>query len=356
VSERAHLFSALQLRDLRLRNRVLVSPMCQYSCEDGLANDWHLVHLGAFAVGGAALVLTEATAVVPEGRITPWDLGLWNDAQAEALERIVRFIEGQGAAAGIQLAHAGRKGSTARPWAGGGPVEPAGGGWEPVAPSAIPFDAGQLTPRALTVEEIAATVGAFASAARRAVDIGCRALEIHAAHGYLLHEFLSPLSNRRTDGYGGSFENRSRIVREVVEAVRAVVPERLPLLLRISATDWAEQGGWTLEEAVELSRAVKPLGVDLIDCSSGGLVPVRIPVAPGYQVPFSERIRREAAIPTAAVGLISEPEHADVIVRAGQADAVFLARELLRNPRWPIAAALKLGHPAPVPEQYLRAF
>jgi 2,4-dienoyl-CoA reductase-like NADH-dependent reductase (Old Yellow Enzyme family) len=355
MGDPAHLFSPLALRDLRLRNRVLVSPMCQYSCEDGLANDWHLVHLGAFAVGGAALVLTEATAVQPEGRISPWDMGLWNDAQAEALAPVVAFVHAHGAAAGIQLAHAGRKASTARPWDGGGAVASTAGGWQPVAPSAVPFDEGHLVPRALTVEEIAATVQAFAAAARRALEIGCRTVEIHAAHGYLLHEFLSPLANRREDRYGGSFENRSRIVREVVEAVRAVWPERLPLLLRISATDWTE-GGWDPEESVELARAVKSLGVDLVDCSSGGLVPARIPAAPSYQVPFAERIRREVGMPTGAVGLIAEPEQADLIVRSGQADAVFLARELLRNPRWPLSAAKKLGHPAPVPPQYLRAF
>ncbi|HET7754002.1 MAG TPA: NADH:flavin oxidoreductase/NADH oxidase [Anaeromyxobacteraceae bacterium] len=355
MAEPTHLFSPLQLRDVRLRNRVFVSPMCMYSSTDGFANDWHLVHLGSLAAGGSALVLTEATAVLPEGRISPWDLGLWDDRHGEVLGRIVRFVEGQGAAAGIQLAHAGRKASTNRPWDGGGPVDAAGGGWQPVAPSAVPFDAGHLEPRALTIEEIAATVKAFAAAARRALDAGCQTVEIHAAHGYLLHQFLSPLSNRRDDRYGGSFENRSRVVREVVEAVRGVWPERLPLLLRISATDWTE-GGWSPEESVALSRAVKPLGVDLVDCSSGGLVPARIPAGPSYQVPFAERIRREAGVATGAVGLISEPEQADGIVRAGQADAVFLARELLRNPRWPLTAAKKLGHPPPVPKQYLRAF
>jgi 2,4-dienoyl-CoA reductase-like NADH-dependent reductase (Old Yellow Enzyme family) len=350
-----HLFSPLQLRELRLRNRVFASPMCQYSCEDGLANDWHLVHLGGLAVGGAALVLTEAAAVLPEGRISPWDLGVWDDRQAEALARVVAFIAAQGAAPGVQLAHAGRKGSTGRPWEGGGPVAADAGGWEPVAPSAVPFGEGHLVPRALAVDEIGAVVAAFAAAARRALDVGCRAVEIHAAHGYLLHEFLSPLANRREDRYGGSFENRTRIVREVVEAVRAVWPERLPLLLRISATDWTE-GGWTPDDSVALARAVKPLGVDLVDCSSGGLVAAPVPAAPSYQVPFSERIRREAGVASAAVGLITEAQQADGIVRSGQADAVFLARELLRNPHWPLAAAKQLGHPPPVPPQYLRAY
>jgi 2,4-dienoyl-CoA reductase-like NADH-dependent reductase (Old Yellow Enzyme family) len=355
VGEPAHLFTPLQLRDLRLRNRVLVSPMCQYSAQDGFANDWHLVHLGGLALGGAALVLTEATAVLPEGRISPWDLGLWNDAQGEMLARIVRFVEAHGAVAGIQLAHAGRKASTARPWDGGRPVDAARGGWQPVAPSAVPFDAGHLHPHALAVDESASTVKAFGDAARRALDVGCKTVEIHAAHGYLLHQFLSPLSNRREDRYGGSFENRSRLAREVVEAVRAVWPERWPVLLRISATDWTD-GGWNLDESVALARAVKALGVDLVDCSSGGLVPARIPAAPGYQVPFAERIRHEAGIATGAVGLISEPEQADNIVRAGQADAVFLARELIRNPHWALGAAKRLGHPLPVPPQYLRAF
>jgi 2,4-dienoyl-CoA reductase-like NADH-dependent reductase (Old Yellow Enzyme family) len=355
VPEPVHLFSPLRLRGLELRNRVLVSPMCQYSSADGFASDWHLVHLGAFAVGGAALVLTEATAVAPEGRISPWDLGLWDDRHCEMLARIVRFVDAHGAAAGIQLAHAGRKASTARPWDGGGPVDSASGGWQPVAPSAIPFDAAHVTPRALTAGDLAAVVKAFGAAAQRALDVGCKTVEIHAAHGYLLHEFLSPLSNSRDDRYGGSLENRSRLLREVVGAVRAVWPERLPLLLRISATDWAE-GGWSVDESVALARSVKGLGVDLVDCSSGGLVPARVPAAAGYQVPFSEQIRREAGVATAAVGLISQPEQADAIVRSGQADAVFLARELLRNPRWPIDAAKKLGHPAPVPPQYARAY
>lgn len=351
----AHLFTPLRLRELQLRNRVLASPMCQYSSEDGLANDWHLVHLGGLAIGGAALVLTEATAVVPEGRISPWDLGLWRDAQSEMLARIVRFVEAHGAVAGIQLAHAGRKASTDRPWDGGRPVDAERGGWQPVAPSAVPFAEGHLHPRALTVDEIRAVVKAFGAAARRALDVGCKTVEIHAAHGYLLHEFLSPLSNRRDDQYGGSFENRTRLVCEVVEAVRAVWPERWPVLLRISATDWVD-GGWSPDESVALAGAVKTLGVDLVDCSSGGLVPASIPAAPGYQVPFAARIRREAGIATGAVGLISEPEQADNIVRSGQADAVFLARELLRNPHWALAAAKKLGHPPPVPRQYLRAF
>lgn len=351
-----NLFSSLSLRDVRISNRIVVSPMCQYSSTDGFANEWHLVHLGSRAVGGAALILTEAAAITPEGRISPADLGLWKDEHIEPLARIVRFLDENGAVAGIQLAHAGRKASTAAPWKGGQPVSPEQGGWERiVAPSPIPFDEHWPVPSEMSADDIRSTVAAFSDAACRALQAGFRVVEIHAAHGYLLHEFLSPLSNRRTDSYGGSFDARTRIVREVVEAVRRDWPERLPLFVRISAVDWAE-GGWTLEDSIDLARRLKLLGVDLIDCSSGGLLPhVRIPVGPGYQVTFAERIRKEAQIPTGAVGMITSPEQADTIIRSGQADIVLLARQMLRNPYWPLHAARTLGHEQAWPPQYQRA-
>ncbi|MHB1312018.1 MAG: NADH:flavin oxidoreductase/NADH oxidase [Gemmatimonadaceae bacterium] len=351
------LFDSLTLRGLTLRNRIAVSPMCQYSAGDGLANDWHLVHLGSRAVGGAGLVIAEATAVTAPGRISPQDLGLWSEAQVEPLARIVRVIEGQGAVAGIQLAHAGRKASTLRPWDDGtGTATAAAGGWDDVVgPSAVPFDAASVTPRALSDGEIAGVVAAFAAAAGRALAAGFRVVELHAAHGYLLHEFLSPLSNRRTDGYGGSFESRTRIVREVVDAVRRVWPEALPLFVRVSATDWLD-GGWDLEQTVELARVLKDRGVDLIDCSSGGnATGVRIPLTPGYQVPLAARVRQGADIATGAVGLITGAAQADEIIRQGQADVVLLAREMLRDPYWPLHAAAELGQAAPWPPQYLRA-
>jgi 2,4-dienoyl-CoA reductase-like NADH-dependent reductase (Old Yellow Enzyme family) len=351
------LFSPVHMRSLVLRNRVIVSPMCEYSSRDGFANDWHMVHLGSRAVGGAGAVLTEASAVTADGRISAADLGIYSDDHVEPLARIFRFIHAHGAIPGMQLAHAGRKASTAEPWTGGGPVPPAEGGWEPIwAPSAIPFREGWQVPRAMPVTEIDQVVRAFAAAARRVLEAGGQIAEIHAAHGYLLHEFLSPLSNRRDDGYGGSFDNRTRIVREVVDAVRAVWPERLPLWVRISATDWVE-GGWTIDDSVALAAQLKDCGVDLIDCSSGGNVPsAQIPLGPGYQVPFAARIRREAGIMTGAVGLITESHQAEAIIRDGQADVVILARELLRNPYWPLHAAKALGAAAPVPTQYLRAF
>lgn len=351
----ATLLDALQIRGLTLRNRILVSPMCQYCGDDGFANDWHLVHLGSRAVGGAALVLTEATAVLPEGRITPEDLGLWQDAHVEPLARIVRFIHGQGSHAGVQLAHAGRKASSYRPWAPAtGSVPPAAGGWTTLAPSAVAFE-GYAVPQALAESGVRDVVRAFAAAARRAREAGFRIIEIHAAHGYLLNEFLSPLSNRRDDRYGGSFENRTRLVRDVVEAVRREWPERLPLFVRISATDWVE-GGWDIEQSVELAKLLRPLGVDLVDCSSGGLVAhAKIPVAPGYHVPFAERIRRDAGVLTGAVGLITSATQADEIVRSGRADAVLLARQFLRDPYWPLNAAAELGQADTWPAQYLRA-
>jgi len=351
----SHLFEPLALRGLTLRNRIAVSPMCQYSSVDGLASDWHLVHLGARAVGGAGLVFTEATAVEARGRISPVDLGLWNDRQIEPLARIVRFVEAQGAAAGVQLAHAGRKGSTAAPWEGRAGVPAAEGGWTPVAPSALAYADGYPDPAALDPAGIAAVVAAFGDTARRARAAGFRVAEVHAAHGYLLHQFLSPLSNRREDAWGGSFENRTRLLREVVSAVRAAWPEELPVMVRLSATDWVE-GGWDLEQSVALCRALGPLGVDLVDVSSGGLSPrQKIQAGPGYQTGFAERIRREAGIATGAVGMLTSPEQCDHAVRTGQADLVLLARELLRDPYFPLRAAKALGHEGPWPRQYLRA-
>ncbi len=351
-----HLFDPLTIRSQTFTNRVFVSPMCEYSSDDGFANDWHLVHLGSRAVGGAGLVLTEATAVTPEGRISPQDLGIWKDDHVDFLSRIVRFIHGQGSVAGMQLAHAGRKASTYRPWSGTGAIAVADGGWsEVLAPSAVPFADNYPMPQALTVDGIARVTAAFADAARRALAAGMRVIEIHAAHGYLLHEFLSPLSNQRDDHYGGSFDNRTRLVREVVTAVRGVWPESLPLFVRISATDWLE-GGWDIEQSVELARQLKPLGVDFIDCSSGGnAARAPIPVGPGYQAPFAERIRRDAGILTGAVGLITEASQAEQIVSGGQADAVLLARELLRDPYFPLRAARELGQEVTWPAQYLRA-
>ena len=354
----SHLFAPLKLRDVEARNRIGVSPMCQYSSRDGFADDWHLVHLGAFAAGGAGIVFTEATAVLPEGRISPQDLGVWDDAHVDMLSRIAAFVAKQGAVPGMQLAHAGRKASTRRPWdAGPATVPAAEGGWpgEVWAPSAVPFSDAHALPRALDAEGIRRVARAFRDAAERARDAGFHILEVHAAHGYLLHEFLSPLSNRRDDEYGGSFENRIRIVREVVDAVRERWPERLPLSVRLSATDWAE-GGWSVDESVELARVLRGHDVDLVDASSGGLVPhQKVPFAPGYQVPFARRIRREAGIATAAVGLVTEPDQADSIIRDGDADVVLLAREMLRRPHWPLFAAHALGVEGPWPAQYLRA-
>ncbi len=351
-----HLFEPFLMRGVTLRNRIAVSPMCEYSSRDGFASNWHLVHLGSRAVGGAGLVLTEAAAVEARGRISPQDLGMYDDAHVEKLAEIVRFVEEHGAVCGTQIAHAGRKASTAPPWEGGKPLGVEQGGWRPiVAPSALPFlDDGQV-PVALDIDGIAGIVAAFAAAARRALAAGFNVIEIHAAHGYLAHEFYSPLSNRRTDAYGGSFENRTRFLREIVVAVRAIWPEDRPLLVRISASDWVD-GGWTIDDSVELARTLRTLGVDLIDCSSGGAVPgAAIPLGPGYQVEFAERIRREAGIATGAVGMITEPAQADAIVRTGQADIVLLARELLRQPYWPLRAATELGQDGPWPRQYLRA-
>ena len=352
----SHLFEPLTLRGVTLPNRIAVSPMCQYSSEDGFANDWHLVHLGSRAAGGAGLVLTEAAAVTPQGRISPQDLGIWNDGQMEFLARIVHFIAQRGSVAGIQLAHAGRKASTPPPWENRTvALTEAEGGWPIVAPSAIPFDKGCLVPKALSEAEIKEITTAFVQAARRSLQAGFRIAEIHAAHGYLLHQFLSPLSNRRTDQYGGSFENRTRLLRDTVTSVRDVWPENLPLLVRISATDWVD-GGWDMEQSLELVRQLLPLGVDLIDCSSGGSDPnARIPLGPGYQTRFAEQIRRDTGGKTGAVGLITAPAQADHIIRSGQADLVLLARELLRDPYWPLRAGRELGHFTPWPAQYVRS-
>ena len=356
IDHPAPLFAPFTLRSVTLRNRIGVSPMCQYSSVDGFATDWHLVHLGSRAVGGAGLVFAEATAVTADGRISPADLGIWADAHVDQLARCAQFIARQGAAPGIQLAHAGRKASTAPPWQGGHPLGVEQGGWRPVvAASALAFGDGYPVPDALTLSGIHGVIGAFRSAAQRALDAGFHVVELHAAHGYLLHQFLSPLSNHRDDAYGGTLENRTRLTREVVAAVRDVWPDHLPLFVRISATDWMH-GGWDADQSVELARMLAPLGVDLIDCSSGGIVPgARVPVAPGYQVEFARRIRREAAIATAAIGLITVPQQADTIVREESADMVLLARQELRDPYFPLHAAQALGATGPWPVQYLRA-
>jgi 2,4-dienoyl-CoA reductase-like NADH-dependent reductase (Old Yellow Enzyme family) len=347
------LLSPLTIRDITLRNRIVMSPMCQYVAAEGLASDWHLVHLGSRAVGGVALVMVEATAVTRDGRISPGDMGIWAEQHVEPLARIARFVHSQGAVAGIQLAHAGRKASCEPPWKGGASLKtPAAGGWTVVGPSPVPFNEGDPVPVPLDEAGIEGIVAAFEAAARRALAAGFRVIEIHAAHGYLLHEFLSPLSNRRTDGYGGSQENRMRLLLRVAERLRQRMPEGLPLFVRISATDWAE-GGWDVEQSVVLARRLKDLGVDLIDVSSGALVPqARIPVAKGYQVPLARKIRGDACIMTGAVGLITEPRHADEIVTGGAADLVFLARELLREPYWALKAQQELGAEPSWPTPY----
>ncbi len=361
-STQPHLFAPLTIREISLRNRIMVSPMCQYSVErrDGRATDWHLVHLGARAVGGAGLVCAEATAVTPEGRISPEDLGIWSDEHVEPLARITRFLAEHGAAPGIQLAHAGRKASTRRPWDGGGPLPMEQGGWQVVGPSPVPFDEGYQVPHVLEHDEIRAIVDAFRQGARRSLDAGFQVIELHAAHGYLLHQFLSPVSNLRGDEYGGSFENRIRLTVEVVRAIREVWPARLPLFVRVSATDWLEKvpgtHGWDLEQTVALASVLRDDGVDAFDCSSGGNVArVRVPVGSGYQVPFAAAVRRQSGMPSIAVGMINAPEQADQIIRTGEADLVALARAELRNPNWPLAAARTLHAEAPWPEQYVRA-
>ncbi len=351
----AHLFDSLKLRDIVLPNRIGLPPMCQYSAHDGVAADWHFVHYGTRATGGAGLMIVEATAVTAEGRISPGDLGLWNDGQIEPLARIARFAGEHGTVAAVQLAHAGRKAGIGLGWQEQRSLRADEGGWATVAPSALSFGPGYDVPQALDEAGIRAVIDQFAAAARRARDAGFPIVEIHAAHGYLLHQFLSPLSNQRTDEWGGSFENRTRLVREVARTVRAEWPERLPLLIRLSATDWVE-GGWNIEETVALCRSLKELGIDLVDVSTAGLLPTaKIPVGPGFQTEFAERVRHEADLPVAAVGMITSPAQADHIVRSGQADMVLLGRELLRNPYWPLAAARELGQPASWPKQYLRA-
>jgi 2,4-dienoyl-CoA reductase-like NADH-dependent reductase (Old Yellow Enzyme family) len=353
-----HLFDPLTIKSVTLRNRIGVSPMCQYSSDDGIANDWHLVHLGARAVGGAGLVIAEATAVSPEGRISPGDAGLWSDKHVEPITRVNRFVRQHGAVPGIQLAHAGRKASASRPWEGDGHLPEDRGGWPTIAPSAIAFGDGLTkVPRAMTAEDIQRVQADFVAAAHRSLAAGVEWLELHFAHGYLAHEFLSPLANHRTDSYGGSFDNRIRFALETTRVVRAAWPERLPLAVRLSCTDWVP-GGWDIEQSIELSLRLKSEGVDLIDCSSGAIIPgVKIPVAPGFQVAFAERIRREAGMATAAVGFITEPKQADDIVRGGQADVVLLAREFLRDPYWPAHAAKILGQKVTdPPPQYARAW
>lgn len=353
-TQTAALFRPLSIRSLTLRNRIMVAPMCQYSSEDGFANDWHLVHLGSFASGGAALVMTEATAVEARGRISPQDLGIYSDAHIEALTRITNFIKAQGAVPAIQLAHAGRKASCYRPWSGKGELSTDEGRWQTVAPSSLRFSDDYPLPHELTPTEIQTIVASFQAAAQRARTAGFEVVEIHAAHGYLIHEFLSPLSNQREDEYGGSPSKRMRLLLEVVTATRQVWPADLPLFVRLSATDWTEHG-LTIHDTVEIAKALKAHGVDLIDVSSGGNILAPVPLAPGYQVPFAEQVRREAEIPTAAVGLITEPHQANGIITNGEADLVAMARELLRNPRWPYAAAHALQQDIPWARQYERA-
>ncbi|WP_080057916.1 NADPH dehydrogenase NamA [Spirosoma aerolatum] len=350
------LFSPLALRSIQLKNRIVVSPMCQYSSLDGFANDWHLVHLGSRAVGGAGLIFTEATAVSPEGRISPDDLGIWSNEHIAGLKRITQFIQQNGSVAGIQLAHAGRKASHRRPWEGGALISPTEErGWQTVAPSAISFQEGQHPPEALTAEGIEQVLSDFEEATKRAIKAGFQVVEIHAAHGYLLHQFMSPLSNQRTDDYGGLFGNRIRLLLEVIERVQSVWPDDLPLFVRISATDWTE-GGWTIDDSVTLAKILSEKGVDVVDCSTGGNVArAKIPVGPGYQVSFAERIKQEAGIKTAAVGLITSAEQAEAILENGQADLILLAREFLRDPYFPLHAARALGDSVDWPVQYERA-
>jgi 2,4-dienoyl-CoA reductase-like NADH-dependent reductase (Old Yellow Enzyme family) len=352
------LFSPFALRGVTLRNRIGVSPMCQYSYDDGFSNDWQLVHLGSRAAGGAGLVIVEATAVEARGRITPRDLGIWTDAHVEPLARVARFIAQQGATPGIQLAHAGRKASTQIPWKGGGPLADEEGGWDPIGPIAMPFNKGWRVPREMTSGDIDIVRGAFAEAVKRASTAGFTWLEIHAAHGYLLHSFLSPLSNHRRDEYGGSFDNRIRLLLHVARDARKIWPDDKPVTVRLSCSDWVD-GGWTIDDSIEVSRRLKGEGVDLIDCSSGGNVPnAKIEIAPGYQAPFAEAIRAQTGMATAAVGMITQAKQADDIIREGRADVALLARKLLRDPYWPIHAARELGRvdAVPVPPQYARAF
>lgn len=351
----ATLFTPLKLRELELKNRIVMSPMCQYSAEGGIPNEWHRVHYGTRAVGGAAMVMVEATAVCPEGRITPWCTGLWSDAHVRAFEPITEFIRNQGAVPAIQIAHAGRKASSDAPWRGGHCLPVGAGGWQTVAPSAVPFSPVHGTPHVLTLSEIDGIVEMFVEAAQRALAAGFEVAEVHCAHGYLLNEFLSPLSNRREDDYGGSLENRCRLPLRIAQAVRDLWPQQWPVLVRISATDWVE-GGWDLVQSIQFAKWLKEIGIDLIDCSTGGLIhDAKIPAAPGFQVPFAAGVRDEAGIATGAVGLITQPTQAEQILQDGQADLIFLARELLRDPYWPLHAARELGVDVPWPNQYVRA-
>jgi 2,4-dienoyl-CoA reductase-like NADH-dependent reductase (Old Yellow Enzyme family) len=350
------LFSPLKIRSLELKNRVAVSPMCQYSCVDGVMNDWHLVHLGSRAVGGAGLIFTEATAVSPEGRISPDDAGIWNDEQVETLKRITSFIKSQNSVPGIQLAHAGRKASTFSPWKGNGEVKSENGGWKTLAPSQIPFTDDYPNPKEMTLSDIKLVVNQFKSAAQRSIDAGFEVIELHFAHGYLVHEFLSPFSNHRKDNYGGNFDNRCRIAIEIAKSVREIIPQKTPLFARISSTDWVE-GGWDIDQSIKLSIWLKEAGVDLIDCSSGGnVLKAKIPIGPGYQIPFAQQIKKEANILTGGVGLITTAEQAEEIIKSEQADIVLLAREMLRDPHWALHAAKKLNvNLTDYPKQYLRA-
>ncbi|HKJ32314.1 MAG TPA: NADH:flavin oxidoreductase/NADH oxidase [Balneolales bacterium] len=350
----SQLFTPLKIREITFNNRIFVSPMCQYSSKDGLPTEWHMVHLGSRAIGGAGLVLTEATAVVPEGRISPDDMGIWSNEHAEALKPITRFIKEHGSVAGIQLGHAGRKASTAAPWLGGKPVDENHRGWQTFGPSPVAFG-DYPVPKELSKEDMRVLISSFTDAALRSLEAGFEVAELHMAHGYLLHQFMSPLSNKRDDEYGGNFENRIRFPLEVAEAVREVWPETYPLFVRISATDWAD-GGWDLDQSVELSKAFKKIGVDFVDCSSGGLVSyAKIPARPGYQVRFAQEIKRNADIATGAVGIITQPNQAEQILVTNQADAVLLAREFLRDPYWPLHAAKALGDDIKWPVQYQRA-
>ncbi len=352
----SNLFSSIKIKQVELKNRIVVSPMCQYSSINGFPTDWHLVHLGSRAVGGASLVFTEATAVSPEGRISPDDAGIWNDEQANAYKRITSFIKLQKSIPGIQLAHAGRKASTFSPWKGNGKVNIESGGWQTLAPSALPFADNFPDPKEMSENDIKLIFDQFVQAAKRSMDAGFEIIELHMAHGYLVHEFLSPISNHRKDMYGGSLENRCRFAIDVAKSVREVIPDSMPLFVRISSTDWIE-GGWDIDQSVQLAKWLKGVGVDLIDCSSGGnIAKVKIPVASGYQIPFAQRIKEEANILTGGVGLITSAEQAEQIIVTGQADLVFLAREMLRDPYWALHAAKKLNIDLEdFPEQYLRA-
>lgn len=350
------LFDPLTIRRITLKNRVMMSPMCQYSAQDGVANDWHFAHYGARAAGGVGLILVEATAVEPRGRITAHDLGIWNDAQIDPLSRIVKFIESQGAVPGIQIAHAGRKASVARPWDGGAPVTEANGGWKPIAPSPLVFDKGHTVPEELTTEKIKAITVLFVKAAQRARQAGFKVIELHAAHGYLLHEFLSPVSNKRQDNYGGSLENRMRLVLETAAALRETWPKELPVFTRISASDWLEPEGWTLEQSVALSKRLKDIGIDLIDCSSAGMTPdAKVITGAGYQTAFAQVIRKEAGIMTGAVGMITSAPQAEHVLKTGQADLAVIGRALLKDPYWPLHAASELKAQVIWPSQYQRA-